>query len=236
MEILKVAGAKTATSLSIPGEIICTSDLGLLRGRGIYETSEVNHVGLSCPPSTTPICLNNHSITTIGRLSRRHDSAYATIPLKRKRFSNFSEGMKKRHNCTPFAYTSSWALVSCTCGALERVDKLVHMNSLTGHRRYVAQVGDVVIGRIIEVGPKKWKLDINAYRNATLHLSGVNLDGCPQRMLVIRTSHLPETQFYTVFFCLFVFFLLRRCLINIPFLVKADLRGFSEHALSAYRG
>lgn len=217
MDVLKVAGAKTSTTLWIPGEIICLSDLGLLRGRGIYETSEVNQVGLSCPPSTAPICLNNHSMNTISRLSRGHDSAYATIPLKRKRFNNFSHGTKKRHNCTPFAYASSWALVSCACGALERVDKLVHMNSLTGHRRYVAQVGDVVIGRIVEVGPKKWKLDINACRNATLYLSGVNIEGCPQRMLVFRTSHLSETQFFTVFFYLFVFFLLRRWLINIPF-------------------
>lgn len=43
--------------------------------------------------------------------------------------------------------------------------------------RYVGEVGDVVIGRITELGNKRWKVDANTVLDAALMLSCVNLPG-----------------------------------------------------------
>lgn len=43
--------------------------------------------------------------------------------------------------------------------------------------RYTGDVGDVVIGRITEVGNKRWKVDVNAKQDAVLLLSSINLPG-----------------------------------------------------------
>jgi exosome complex component RRP4 len=43
--------------------------------------------------------------------------------------------------------------------------------------RYTPEVGDLVIGRIVEVGPSRWKVDANARQDAILMLSSVNLPG-----------------------------------------------------------
>ncbi|MCJ1422127.1 hypothetical protein MMC29_000006 [Sticta canariensis] len=47
--------------------------------------------------------------------------------------------------------------------------------------RYVAEVGDVVVGRVTEIAAKRWKVDLNARRDAALMLSAVNLPGGIQR-------------------------------------------------------
>lgn len=43
--------------------------------------------------------------------------------------------------------------------------------------RYTPEVGDLVIGRIVEVGSSRWKVDANARQDAVLMLSSVNLPG-----------------------------------------------------------
>jgi len=43
--------------------------------------------------------------------------------------------------------------------------------------RYTPEVGDLVIGRIVEVGAQRWKVDANARQDAVLMLSSVNLPG-----------------------------------------------------------
>lgn len=43
--------------------------------------------------------------------------------------------------------------------------------------RYTPEVGDLVIGRIVEVGASRWKVDANARQDAALMLSSVNLPG-----------------------------------------------------------
>ena len=57
---------------------------------------------------------------------------------------------------------------------------LVNMQTLYTslfYRRYVGEVGDVVIGRITEVGNKRWKVDAHAMLDSALMLSCVNLPG-----------------------------------------------------------
>ena len=43
--------------------------------------------------------------------------------------------------------------------------------------RYVGEVGDVVIGRVLEVGQRRWKVDTNTKLDSVLMLSSVNLPG-----------------------------------------------------------
>jgi exosome complex component RRP4 len=43
--------------------------------------------------------------------------------------------------------------------------------------RYNPEVGDLVVGRITEVQPRRWKVDANSRQDAVLMLSSVNLPG-----------------------------------------------------------
>ena len=61
--------------------------------------------------------------------------------------------------------------------------------------RYTAEVGDVVVGRVQEVGAKRWKVDINARQDAVLMLSSVNLSGGVQR----RRTYEDALQMRSVF-------------------------------------
>jgi len=42
---------------------------------------------------------------------------------------------------------------------------------------YIGQTGDVVVGRIIEVAQRRWKVDTKSKLDSVLMLSSVNLPG-----------------------------------------------------------
>lgn len=58
---------------------------------------------------------------------------------------------------------------------MQRVNKLISVKPLQS--RYVPEVGDLVIGRIVDVGPQRWRVEANARQDAVLMLSSVNLPG-----------------------------------------------------------
>ncbi|VDN24152.1 unnamed protein product [Gongylonema pulchrum] len=66
-------------------------------------------------------------------------------------------------------------LVASVAGAVEQVNKLVSVRPVKS--RYNGEIGDVVIGRILEVQQKRWKVDTNSRLHSTLLLSSVNLPG-----------------------------------------------------------
>lgn len=76
-------------------------------------------------------------------------------------------------------YLSQGNLVASVSGTVQRVNKLVTVEPLK--QRYMGEVGDVVIGRIVEVQQKKWKVDIGGRRDAGLMLSAINLPSGEQR-------------------------------------------------------
>jgi len=76
-------------------------------------------------------------------------------------------------------YVDGDEVVASVAGTIERVNKLVTVRAL--HTRYNPEVGDLVIGRITEVQPRRWKVDANARQDAVLMLSSVNLPGGVQR-------------------------------------------------------
>jgi len=65
------------------------------------------------------------------------------------------------------------SLVASVCGTVERVNKLVTVKGVGGV--YNGEVGDVVVGRIVKVMQKRWKVDLNASLEGMLLLSSINL-------------------------------------------------------------
>ncbi|XP_073144872.1 exosome complex component RRP4 homolog [Henckelia pumila] len=75
-------------------------------------------------------------------------------------------------------------VVATICGVVERVNKLVYVRALRA--RYKPEIGDIVVGRVIEVAPKRWRLEINFRQDAVLMLSSMNLpDGIQRRRTAV---------------------------------------------------
>jgi exosome complex component RRP4 len=64
---------------------------------------------------------------------------------------------------------------SSVAGTVSRVNRLLSVIPIRG--RYQPETGDHVVGRITEVGQKRWKVDIGAKQDAVLMLGSVNLPG-----------------------------------------------------------
>uniref|UniRef100_G3MPB7 Uncharacterized protein n=1 Tax=Amblyomma maculatum TaxID=34609 RepID=G3MPB7_AMBMU len=71
--------------------------------------------------------------------------------------------------------SSSEQLLSSVAGVIEKVNKLITVRPLK--TRYNGEIGDVVIGRIVEVQQRRWKVEMASRLNASLLLSSVNLPG-----------------------------------------------------------
>ncbi|XP_060078700.1 exosome complex component RRP4-like [Ylistrum balloti] len=72
-------------------------------------------------------------------------------------------------------YMEDEKLYASVAGVVERVNKLICVKPLK--TRYNGEVGDVIIGRILEVGTRRWKVDTHAKLDSVLMLSSVNLPG-----------------------------------------------------------
>ncbi len=67
------------------------------------------------------------------------------------------------------------AITSSVAGTLTRTNKLLSVRPLRA--RYTPEVGDLVVGRIIEVQAKRWRVDVGSTQLASLPLSAINLPG-----------------------------------------------------------
>ncbi|KAG6845022.1 hypothetical protein H0H87_001543 [Tephrocybe sp. NHM501043] len=76
-------------------------------------------------------------------------------------------------------YVDNEEVIASVAGTIERVNKLVTVRAT--RTRYNPEVGDLVVGRITEVQPRRWKVDANSRQDAVLMLSSVNLPGGVQR-------------------------------------------------------
>ena len=74
-------------------------------------------------------------------------------------------------------------LIASVAGIVERVNKLISVRPPSA--RYSGEVGDVVVGRIVEVLQKRWLVDIGGHQSSVLLLTSVNLPSGQQRR---RTS------------------------------------------------
>ncbi|KAF1829073.1 hypothetical protein BDW02DRAFT_574323 [Decorospora gaudefroyi] len=75
----------------------------------------------------------------------------------------------------PSQPANSTTIISTVAGTLHKTNKLLSVQPLRA--RYQPEIGDLVVGRIISVGTKKWSVDIAAPMLANLPLSSINLPG-----------------------------------------------------------
>jgi exosome complex component RRP4 len=113
------------------------------------------------------------------------------------------------------SYIEGDELVASVAGEILRVNKLVSVRPLQS--RYVGEIGDVLVGRIVEVGAKRWKVDVGGVQDAVLMLSSVILPGGVQRrrtyedqlqmrelfvegdLLSVRRTNLTHTHCHALF-------------------------------------
>ncbi|WVO16433.1 hypothetical protein L204_104109 [Cryptococcus depauperatus] len=76
-------------------------------------------------------------------------------------------------------YVEDFDVIASVAGTIERVNKLISVRATRS--RYNPEVGDLVIGRIVEVGAQRWRVDAKGRQDAVLMLSSVNLPGGVQR-------------------------------------------------------
>lgn len=109
----------------------------------------------------------------------------ATIP---------TEDLSVRARGTLLSDTESGRVLTATvAGVVTRVNKLVMVRPLRA--KYIPETGDVVVGRVVELAGRRWRLDVNAARHAVLLLSAVNLPGGIQR----RRTHEDELNMRAFF-------------------------------------
>ncbi|KAK4447884.1 hypothetical protein QBC34DRAFT_439550 [Podospora aff. communis PSN243] len=70
---------------------------------------------------------------------------------------------------------STTNITSSLAGTITRTNKLLSVRPLRA--RYTPEVGDLVVGRIVEVQAKRWRVDVGAVQLASLPLSAINLPG-----------------------------------------------------------
>ncbi|KAI1764153.1 hypothetical protein GGR53DRAFT_335725 [Hypoxylon sp. FL1150] len=92
-----------------------------------------------------------------------------------------------------YTTTNPPAIISSVAGTLAKTNKLLSVRPLRA--RYTPEIGDLVVGRIVEVQAKRWRVDVGASLLAQLPLSAVNLPGGIQR----RRTETDELQIRTFF-------------------------------------
>ena len=69
----------------------------------------------------------------------------------------------------------STSIIATVAGTVQKTNKLLSVTPLRA--RYNPEIGDLVVGRIVEVQSRRWKVDVAAPLLAQLPLSAINLPG-----------------------------------------------------------
>lgn len=88
---------------------------------------------------------------------------------------------------------SSTEIIATVAGTVQKTNKLLSVRPLRA--RYTPEIGDLVVGRIIEVQSKRWRVDVGAPVLAGLPLSAINLPGGILR----KRTETDELQIRTFF-------------------------------------
>uniref|UniRef100_A0A0B6ZXW5 Uncharacterized protein n=1 Tax=Arion vulgaris TaxID=1028688 RepID=A0A0B6ZXW5_9EUPU len=87
-------------------------------------------------------------------------------------------------------YMEDECLHASVAGTVERVNKLISVRPLK--TRYNGEIGDVVIGRVIEVAQRRWRVETHSRMDSVLMLSSVNLPG--GELVSSNKSYLNDTH------------------------------------------
>ncbi|KAN0082041.1 hypothetical protein V8E54_003339 [Elaphomyces granulatus] len=92
-----------------------------------------------------------------------------------------------------FTTPYSASIIATVAGTIQKTNKLLSVHPLRA--RYIPEIGDLVVGRIVEVQSRRWKVDVAAPLLAQLPLSAINLPGGILR----RRTSADELQIRTFF-------------------------------------
>ncbi|CRG83572.1 Exosome complex component RRP4 [Talaromyces islandicus] len=92
-----------------------------------------------------------------------------------------------------FTTPYSASIIATVAGTVQKTNKLLSVHPLRA--RYIPEIGDLVVGRIVEVQARRWKVDVAAPLLAQLPLSAINLPGGILR----RRTSADELQMRTFF-------------------------------------
>ncbi|KAI9851236.1 MAG: exosome non-catalytic core subunit rrp4 [Thelocarpon superellum] len=92
-----------------------------------------------------------------------------------------------------FVSPEATSIIATVAGTVQKTNKLLSVRPIRA--RYTPEIGDLVVGRIVEVQAKRWRVDVSAPLLAQLPLSAINLPG---GILRKRTST-DELQIRTFF-------------------------------------
>ncbi|KAH7517172.1 exosome complex component RRP4 homolog [Ziziphus jujuba] len=135
--------------------------------------------GLQLPLNQTQKVRLQRALEKLESLSSKANSN-ASVTIADSIPVNAEDSLLKGHGTTVL----NDEVLATTCGIIERVNKLVYVRSLRA--RYKPEVGDTIVGRIIEVAPKRWKVEINSGQDAVLMLSSMTLpDGIQRRRTAV---------------------------------------------------
>lgn len=137
-----------------PGEVV-TDDPQWMR--------YVLHISFSNSTSITSI----HSITSFTN---------NIIPLQPRGHGTFTRPAHNPHHTTTTNHpATSNTIIATVAGTVLKTNKLLSVQPLRA--RYTPEIGDLVVGRIVEVQSRRWKVDVAAPLLAQLPLSAINLPG-----------------------------------------------------------
>jgi exosome complex component RRP4 len=108
----------------------------------------------------------------IDSLPSGHASASSTIITPGQMVTDDPQWMRGHGT---FADADSTTIRSTLAGTLQKTNKLLSIVPLRA--RYTPEIGDLVVGRIVEVQARRWKVDVGAPLLANLPLSSINLPG-----------------------------------------------------------
>ena len=74
-----------------------------------------------------------------------------------------------------FMTPAGTSIIATVAGTVQRTNKLLSVRPIRA--RYAPEVGDLIVGRIVEVQTRRWKVDLSAPLLANLPLSAINLPG-----------------------------------------------------------
>lgn len=120
-------------------------------------------------------------------VSARSSATAGRKPVQRGMELTFSRGHGTYMN------PLSTSIIATVAGTINKTNKLLSVHPLRA--RYTPEIGDLVIGRIVEVQSKRWKVDVAAPLLAGLPLSAINLPGGILR----RRTSADELQIRTFF-------------------------------------
>jgi len=76
-------------------------------------------------------------------------------------------------------YTEEGTIFSSVAGVIQTISKLVTVKPK--NTCYKPEIGDVIIGRILSIEKKSWRVDINAGKDGNLLITAINLPQGEQR-------------------------------------------------------